>query len=132
MKKQSKAIPFRLGAIHICIPQEFENNTYMNIPEFSNSGNGSDSDTKNSSSSRSATPANVIKTIIAFAIGTKGRTQLRFHTGSAMECLYALQSFGIPSSQIPLVVCSTNKRRKKKAMKKEHDADSGGSGGSNN
>ena len=49
-----------------------------------------------------------------------------------MECLYALQSFGLPSSQIPLVVCSTNKRRKKKTMKKEHDADSGGSAGSNN
>jgi len=124
MKKQSKALPFRMGAIHICIPQEFEDNTYMNIPDFSNSDDGSDSVATNSSSSRSATPANVIKTIIALSIGTKGRSLLRFHTGSAMECLYALQSFGIPADQIPFVVGSTLylKRKKKKTKKNNDDA----------
>merc|ERR1719491_28278 len=41
-----------------------------------------------------------------------------------MECLYALQSFGIPSSQIPLVIgITSNKKRRRKETKRNKDVD---------
>ena len=45
---------------------------------------------------------------------------LCINLGSVMECLYALQSFGIPSNQMPLVngITSNKKRRRKNKTKK--------------
>jgi len=76
----STCLPFRLGALHICIPEEFEVNNYVNTPTLS-SDDSSDSSTTKISSLRSVVPANVIKSMIALSIGTKGRSKLRIHTG---------------------------------------------------
>ena len=47
--------------------------------------------------------------------------------GSVIECLYALQSFGIPSSQIPLVgAISSHKKRKRKTETKRKSTPNGG------
>jgi len=75
-----------------------------------------------SSSSQSETPANIIKSMIALSVGAKIRSKLRIHTGSAMECLYALQSFGIPSDLFPLAVGTTsnNKRIRKEVRKNNY------------
>ena len=54
--------------------------------------------------------------------------------GSAMECVYALQSFGIPSNQIPLVVGATNvnNKRRKKETKRNAAATAGENSNNNN
>merc|ERR1711865_231318 len=59
--------------------------------------------------------------MVVLSIGSKLRSKLRLHTGSAMECLYALQSFGIPPNQIPLVVgTSSSKKRRRKETKRNN------------
>jgi len=138
----ANCLPVRTGAIHICIPEELEDTHYMTIPGFTaNNNRGSDdSSSENSSSvtsnnssgslpqSRSnGTPANIIKSMFALSIGGKLRSKLRIHTGSVIECLYALQSFGIPSSQIPLVgAISSHKKRKRKTETKRKSTPNGG------
>mmetsp|Transcript_41330 Transcript_41330/g.44880 ORF Transcript_41330/g.44880 Transcript_41330/m.44880 type:complete len:103 (+) Transcript_41330:560-868(+) len=76
----SICLPCRIGAAHICIPEEFEVNNYVNTPTLS-SDDSSDSSVTKISSLRSVVPANVIKSMIALSIGTKGRSKLRIHTG---------------------------------------------------
>lgn len=70
----------------------------------------------NASSSSNSNGSNIFTTMTAFAIGKKLRPHLRFHDGSVTECLYALQTFGIPSNHIPIVP-STGKLRMKNHTK---------------
>jgi len=44
----------------------------------------------------------MFKTMFLLAIGSDLRLRIRIHTGSPMECLYALQTFGIQASQVPI------------------------------
>jgi len=43
-----------------------------------------------------------------------------------MECLYAMQSFGIPSDQFPLVVGVTSNKKRRKKTKKPTKKDTAG------
>ena len=68
-------LPVRTGAIHICIPKESES-----IFNRANSSSNR-SILANSSPSQSATPANIIKSMIVLSIGAILLPKLRFHTG---------------------------------------------------
>eukprot|EP00536_Pseudo-nitzschia_multiseries_P016961 jgi/Psemu1/223251/e_gw1.1312.10.1 len=70
--KLISGIPIRFCSLHICVP------------------NVTDS------------LANMAKAMYIYAIGPENRKRLRVHFGSAMECLYALQTFGIPSHHVPI------------------------------
>ena len=74
----STCLPFRIGAAHICLP---EANNYVNTPMLS-SDDSSDSSVTKIGSLQPVVPANVIKSMIALSIGTKGRSKLRCHTGA--------------------------------------------------
>mmetsp|Transcript_10957 Transcript_10957/g.19680 ORF Transcript_10957/g.19680 Transcript_10957/m.19680 type:complete len:550 (-) Transcript_10957:1047-2696(-) len=52
----------------------------------------------------------MIKNLFLLAIGPERRARSRFHAGSPTECLYAIQSFGIPSLQVPI---NTNSGKRK-------------------
>jgi len=67
-------IPLRFCSLHICLP----------------------------STSRPDSLANRMKTMYIYAIGSEYRRRLRVHFGSALECLYALQTFGIQSHDVPI------------------------------
>ena len=74
------ALPLRLSAIHLCLPHE------------------------NSSSNDSSSPQllRVIKAMFVMSIGAENRQHLRIHIGSTVECMYAIQSFGILTEQMPV------------------------------
>ena len=93
----------RTGALHICIPEELKDNNYMNLPAFSNvASSDSTRSLSKSSSSRSETPANIIKSMIALSVGAKIRSKLRIHTGK-LNCVYYSLFF---SSPLPLPTIS--------------------------
>jgi len=71
-KKAIPALPLRFGAIHNCLPG-IEHNL-----------------------------KNMAKVMQIVTIGPENRKRLRVHTGSATECLYTLQTFGIQSNQVPI------------------------------
>ena len=68
--------PVRVGAIHICIPKEFEDNNY------SSSDDNSMSPSSLGDTTTTATPATIIKSMLAFSLGAKLLPKLRFHTGA--------------------------------------------------
>ena len=84
-KRIAESAPIRCCAIHVCLPQE--------------KSLRSDSKVR-----RAANPQllSVIKAMIVLSIGSELRPHLRVHIGSTIECVYALQSFGILTEQIPL------------------------------
>jgi hypothetical protein len=84
-------VPMRLGAYHCCIPSEVNSSQYSKKTKSSGSSGGV-----------SSGMANVIKAMAVLSVGSELRPHLRFHTGSVVECIYALQSFGIHSDQIPV------------------------------
>jgi hypothetical protein len=43
----------------------------------------------------------VLKSLCLFLLGVKGRSMLRIHVGTPIECDYKLRSFGIPTDDIP-------------------------------
>merc|ERR1719491_1082857 len=73
-----------------------------------------------------------IITIIALSISAKLRSKLRIHMGSMMELLYTLQSFGIPSNQVPLVSGITSNKKRRKNEKKQNNGDVGEDNNNNN
>lgn len=44
----------------------------------------------------------IVKATVTLLLGKENRKRLRFHAGSYDECKYALQSFGIPVSRLPV------------------------------
>ena len=60
-----KAMPIRVGAMHICIPDADNDELKHNYTNKS-----------------PATSANVIKSMIALSIGAKNRSKSRIHTGT--------------------------------------------------
>lgn len=44
----------------------------------------------------------MVKSMHIYVVGPKLRQRMRIHQGSAIECLYTLQTFGIQSHQIPI------------------------------
>lgn len=49
-----------------------------------------------------------LKMMFVYAIGPENRKRLRVHFGTAIECLYALQTFGIQSHHIPIYANTGN------------------------
>lgn len=99
-KRMSEALPMRPSAIHFCLPHQ---NSLM---------------TKDPKASK---PPNhhllrLIKTIFVMSIGSELRPHLRVHMGSTVECMYAMQSFGIHVEQIP-VNTTTGKVKTKQHLK---------------
>jgi len=92
----SNCLPVRNGATHTCIAEELDDNNH---------------------SLDNSSPSTIIKSMLALSIDQKLRSKMRFHTGSAMECLYALKSFGIPSNQIPVNVGATSKTKRRRRLK---------------
>jgi len=84
-----KCIPMRLGAFHCCIPSENKS-----------ARNGKKS--KDSDGGLSSGMAQIVKAMFVMSVGSELRPHLRFHTGSVVECIYALQSFGIDADQVPI------------------------------
>mmetsp|Transcript_77253 Transcript_77253/g.156819 ORF Transcript_77253/g.156819 Transcript_77253/m.156819 type:complete len:760 (-) Transcript_77253:1179-3458(-) len=84
--KRIHCVPMRVGAFHCCIPSEAKS---VRIGK------------KNTVASKGVM-SYVIKGMTGFSVGSDLRPHLRFHTGSVVECIYALQSFGIHSDQIPV------------------------------
>lgn len=80
-----ESFPIRLSAIHFCLPHE----------------NGSNADAKIRQSSNPQL-LRLIKVMFVMSIGAENRPHLRIHIGSTVECVYALQSFGILTEQIPV------------------------------
>jgi len=68
----SQCVPIRFSAIHACIPESNQNLSRMAVAMHT------------------------------LTIGAENRKRLRFHIGSATECLYKLQTFGIQSIQLPI------------------------------
>mmetsp|Transcript_3739 Transcript_3739/g.9787 ORF Transcript_3739/g.9787 Transcript_3739/m.9787 type:complete len:768 (-) Transcript_3739:404-2707(-) len=99
------AIPMRMGAYHLCIPSE---NKSGRVGKKAKAGSGGEG--------VSSGIAHLIKTMAVISIGSELRPHLRFHTGSVLECFYALQSFGIHSDQIP-VNTSSGKLKTKQHLK---------------
>lgn len=98
-------LPWRLGAYHICIPSEVKSGRFGKKAKDSGSTGGI-----------SSGMAYVIKTMAILSVGSDVRPHLRFHRGSVVECIYALQSFGIHSDQIP-VNSSSGKLKTKQHLK---------------
>ncbi len=84
-KRIDAAFPIRMSAIHLCLPHH---NSCHNDPEMANTPNPQ--------------LLRIIKAMFVMSIGSENRHRLRVHTGSTVECIYALQSFGILPEQIPL------------------------------
>jgi len=71
--------------------------------------------------------------MIALSISAKLRSKLRIHTScSVIELLYTLQSFGIPSNQIPLVAGTTSNKKRRKYETKRKNGDVGEDNNDNN
>ena len=102
-KRISEAIPIRFSAIHFCLPHE--------IPS-------SPVDPKAENLRRTANPQllRLLKTMFVVSIGAELRPHLRVHIGSNIECMYALQSFGILPEQIPINT-TTGKVKTKQHLK---------------
>lgn len=83
-KRISDAFPIRLSAIHLCLPHQ-------------NNNNNTRSDSK-----PNPQLLRIIKAMFVMSIGSENRPHMRVHIGSTVECIYALQSFGILPEQIPL------------------------------
>ena len=80
----------RTGALHVCIPEELEDNKMMNVPTLISYDDNSDSTVTTTMSLRSATPANVIKSMITLSISAKNRAKTRIHTGPSFVSLVLL------------------------------------------
>ena len=80
----SICIPARFGALHACIPEQ---------KDLENS-----SLSKNGSSSHTATPSKIIKSMVALSIGQKNRSKLRFHAGAEYASLLSSFLFSFPFS----------------------------------
>ena len=81
----TKAVPFRAGAVHICIPETniIPAMNSVTVPpslDTSNSTKGMHNPSTTQSTA-TTTPAKIIKSMIASSIGSKVRTKLRIHTG---------------------------------------------------
>jgi len=98
-------VPLRLGAYHCCIPSEVKSGRVAKKNKDNNGSGGV-----------STGMAQVIKAMAVLGMSSKLRPHLRFHTGSVVECIYALQSFGIHSDQIP-VNSSSGKLKTKQHLK---------------
>ena len=85
-KRISDAFPIRLSGIHLCLPHQNNNNN-----------NNTRSDSK-----PNPQLLRIIKAMFVMSIGSENRPHMRVHIGSTVECIYALQSFGILPEQIPL------------------------------
>lgn len=97
-----KSMPMRMGAFHCCIPSEVMSDKGKKV--------------KDNGGGISSGMAQLIKAMFVVSVGPKVRPHLRFHTGSVVECVYALQSFGINSDQIP-INGSTGKLKTKHHLK---------------
>ena len=91
-------IPFRIGALHICIPEQEE----LKDSNLS----------KSSTPSHSTTPTNIIKSMFALAIGAELRPKLRIHTGKFNLAIFSLFSsflflflFLFSSNNVLLLLC---------------------------
>eukprot|EP00533_Pseudo-nitzschia_delicatissima_P005060 CAMPEP_0116101906 /NCGR_PEP_ID=MMETSP0327-20121206/13060_1 /TAXON_ID=44447 /ORGANISM="Pseudo-nitzschia delicatissima, Strain B596" /LENGTH=735 /DNA_ID=CAMNT_0003593899 /DNA_START=263 /DNA_END=2470 /DNA_ORIENTATION=- len=93
-KRIKEAFPIRLSAIHFCLPHE------------------------NASSNDSSSPQllRLLKAMFVMSIGAENRPHMRIHIGSTVECMYALQSFGILTEQIP-VNATTGETKTKQHLK---------------
>ncbi len=85
-KRIGDAFPIRLSAIHLCLPHH-------------NSFGSNDSEM---SQKQNPQLLRIIKAMFVMSIGSENRPHMRVHIGSTVECIYALQSFGILPEQIPL------------------------------
>eukprot|EP00536_Pseudo-nitzschia_multiseries_P000826 jgi/Psemu1/95895/gw1.10.5.1 len=85
-------MPMRVGAMHCCIPT---------VAKRSHVGEKTEGISDNESGM-----AQIIKAMFVFSIGSSVRSHFRLHTGSVIECIYALQSFGIHSDQLPITTSS--------------------------
>jgi len=95
-------IPMRVGAMHCCIPSQIKSNRF-----------GKKAKTSGDFASRMS---KIINAMLVFSIGSNVRPRFRLHTGSVIECVYALQSFGIHSDQLP-VNTSSEKWKMKEHLK---------------
>jgi len=87
--KMRDAFPIRISAIHFCLPYE--------TSFFMNDSNGS----KKRRYNNNPQFLQLLKAMFIMSIGAELRPHLRVHVGSTVECIYALQSFGILPEQIP-------------------------------
>jgi hypothetical protein len=88
-KRLSDSTPIRLSAIHFCLPHE-------------NASATTDSNGRNVRRAPNPKLLQLLKAMFVVSIGAEYRPHLRVHIGSTIECMYALQSFGILSEQIPI------------------------------
>lgn len=86
--KRIDCVPMRMGALHCCIPSEVK----------SSRNSKKTKDNRHLSTGK----AQIVKAMFAFSVTSEVRPHIRIHTGSLVECIYALQSFGIQSDQIPV------------------------------
>jgi len=71
--------PLRTSALHFCLPHKHQTAQPTPNPQL----------------------LRLLKAMFVMSIGAELRPHLRVHTGSTVECMYALQSFGILSDQLP-------------------------------
>ena len=69
-------LPFRLDAVHFCVPSPLQSSSFVIISPF--------------------------VALIQNSIGKYFRARFRVHCGSHTECQYALMTFGIPSTLLPI------------------------------
>lgn len=85
-KRISDSLPIRFSAIHFCLPHENQfAATDTNVRRMPN-----------------PQLLRLLKAMFVMSIGAELRAHLRVHIGSTVECMYALQSFGILAEQIPV------------------------------
>jgi len=102
-KRLSNSTPIRLSAIHLCLPHD-------------NTSATTDSNAKNLRRTANPKLLRLLKAMFVVSIGAEFRPHLRVHVGSTVECMYALQSFGILSEQIPINT-TTGKIKTKQHLK---------------
>ena len=91
----SRCLPLRMGAIHVCMPTIHNNITTTTT-------NTTRTQHRTSPPAAAATAprnhnnsaANIIKSMLALSIGGKGRSKLRFHTGTCSFQVCSLVIFG--------------------------------------
>lgn len=102
-KRLSDSTPIRLSAVHLCLPHD-------------NTSATTDSNAKNLRRTANPELLRLLKAMFVVSIGAEFRPHLRVHVGSTVECMYALQSFGILSEQIPINT-TTGKIKTKQHLK---------------
>ena len=110
-KRMSSSIPIRYSAIHFCLPHE-----NRQLESSSSQSKSTRTRTRTTSATPNPQLLRLLKAMFVMSIGAELRPHLRVHIGSIVECMYALQSFGILSEQIP-VNTTTGKVKTKQHLK---------------